>query len=663
MYTPARLEKGVGGMQKTRIILGTYNHIPEGAGESDFESAYQVCWRPFLSVLYRFPEISAALHYSGTVLIWLEKRHPEFLMLLDEMSLRKQIEILGGAFFAPLMPVIPGSDRLGQIEMLTTFLRKTFNKKPHGFWLQDYAWESSMPSVLKACGFDYTFLMEGHFRQTGVAAGDLDAPFLTEDQGRSIAVFPVYDATESLPSPMPVEKAIDWILKEAGDCPLVSIMYDGNSVAELWTLSGLESPDVLFERSFAALQKNALVYETTLPARHFKSMKHFRKAYFPSCSSLALSRAASGGVSLPARISPDPEAFGISLSPPIRSNARSILVADETAGRLYAKMQYVRILVGQLRGDKSRKKTAQEELWRGQCGAAYWCGQEGGIRNPGIRGRAFSALLEAEKITRPHGYSSEGLIRTDLDFDGEKELLFQGGDTNVYAHLRGGAVFELDSLSSCTNYVNSAPAAGGESVACCLDRIYSRREGGRDEGSFATSHYSLQDQAKPGKSAILGREGWWIKDSRRHSLAIHKTYGFASTGFSLGYEIENRESENLHFFFSSEFNLSPGIRPDAFRLFALDGRESRQFPGDTIFHGENSTGFRTENDSLGESLEIRSDTPFLLSCMPIYADFSQIISTPNYSSFQGCKILPIWEISLEAGASRHFSLTVEIKAL
>ncbi len=638
-------------MQKTRIIFGTYNHIPEGAGESDFESAYQICWRPFLSVLYRFPEISAALHYSGTVLQWLENRHPEFLMLLDEMSLRKQIEILGGAFFAPLMPMIPGSDRLGQTEMLTTFLRKSFNKKPHGFWLQDYAWESSMPSVLRTCGYDYTFLTEGHFRQAGIPRGDLDEPFLTEDQGRSVAVFPVYDASESLPSLIPMEKAIDWILKESGEIPLISLMYDGSLSPELWRLSELESPDVFFERSFAAMQRNALVYETTLPARYFKTVKHFRKAYFPPCSSLSLSLAASGEAASPL---PPLQA------PACHANTRRILVADEAAGKLYAKMQYVRILVGQLRGDKSRKKTAQEELWRGQCGAAYWCGQEGGIRNPGIRARAYSALLEAEKTTRPHGYRAEGLIRTDLDFDGEKELLFQGGDTNAYVHLRGGAIFELDSLSSRTNYVNSSSRPGEDPAYCCLDRIFTDPEDNVDAGTFAHSHYTLQDQAKPGHAAVLGRDGWWVKDNRRHSLAIHKTYIFTRTGFSVGYEIENREGEAVRFYFSSEFNLSPGIHPDRFKLFCLSGRHSRPFPGDVAFRCESSTGLRMENSSLEESLELRSDIPFSLSYLPVHTEFPQAIHSTSHTSFQGCKILPIWEMDMEAGTTQRFSLTVEI---
>ncbi|MDP3177532.1 MAG: hypothetical protein Q8M76_06485, partial [Spirochaetaceae bacterium] len=90
-------------MQKNHVIIGTYNHLPNGAEEFTFEDTYQICWRPFLSVLYRFPEMPACLHYSGTVLRWLELRHPEFIMLLEEMVLRKQIELLGGGFFSPLL--------------------------------------------------------------------------------------------------------------------------------------------------------------------------------------------------------------------------------------------------------------------------------------------------------------------------------------------------------------------------------------------------------------------------------------------------------------------------------------------------------------------------------------------------------------------------------
>ena len=136
-------------MQKSFVIIGAYNSLAEGADPSLFEETYQVSWRPFLSTLYRFPDLPAVLHYSGTVLTWLEAKHPEFLMLLEEMVSRKQIELLGGGFFAPLIPLLPGQDRLGQIEMLTTYIRRGFGRRPRGCWLQDYCWEAGLASALR----------------------------------------------------------------------------------------------------------------------------------------------------------------------------------------------------------------------------------------------------------------------------------------------------------------------------------------------------------------------------------------------------------------------------------------------------------------------------------------------------------------------------------
>jgi len=55
-------------MLKTHLVLGTYNHLPEGLEEGAFETIYQSCYRPFLSALNRFPEIQASLYYSGSLL-------------------------------------------------------------------------------------------------------------------------------------------------------------------------------------------------------------------------------------------------------------------------------------------------------------------------------------------------------------------------------------------------------------------------------------------------------------------------------------------------------------------------------------------------------------------------------------------------------------------
>jgi len=433
--------------------------MPEGIEDSALEDAYQLCWRPFLSVLYRFPAIASVLHYSGTVLRWLGAKHPEFIMLLEEMILRKQVELLGGAYFAPLLPLIPAQDRLGQIELLTTHIRRSFAKRPRGCWLADYAWEPSLASTLQACGFDYTFLTERHFRAAGASEADDGFPVMTEDQGRSLAVFPAFDALESLPSPLPFAEAIESLSGRLGELRLYSIFYPGEAFKGMWQSSGLESPDLFFEHSFALLQREGLEYETTTPSRFMKNMRDFRRAYFPGCASERLmerSMIASRGEDRAkarkgAKPAPRPPEEAVTA---FEGSLRRVLLRHEESMGLYSKMQYVRLLVSQLRGDKSRKKTAQEEVWRGQCGGAYWQGTCGGISRLPVRAAAYSALIEAEKITRQRGSFSPGIVSSDMNFDGAKEIMYQGADINAYVQLRGACLCELDSIKTRTNYVN-----------------------------------------------------------------------------------------------------------------------------------------------------------------------------------------------------------------
>ena len=628
-------------MQKSHIIIGSYNHLPEGTEESAFEETYQTCWRPFLSVLYRFPDVAAMLHYSGTTLRWLESRHPEFLMLLEEMGLRKQIELLGGGFFAPLMPLVPASDRLGQVELLTTYIRKAFGKRPRGCWLQDYAWEPGFASSLQACGFDFTFLPERHFVLAGMTGAGLGAPVMTEDQGRSLAVFPAFDAAESFPRPLPPAEAIESLRSRLGDLPLLTVIYPGNATRFLWEASGLESPDVFFERSFAAIQREGLSYETTTPSRYLKGLRHFGRAYFTGSASAHLMEG-SAVAHAPASGSP-----------------RGILLRHEDSLALYAKMHYVRILVSQLRGDKSRKKTAQEELWRGQCGDAYWTGAAGGIGRLPVRAAAYAALIEAEKTTRQRGSFTPGLITTDIDFDGEKEILYQGSDFNAYVHLRGGCLAELDSFRTRTNYVNVMDGNDPRRTAF-RDRVCEAGSFGPDSGSFSAAHYAYSDADKSSQLVTLAREGWANLAGRRRGLSLRKTYAFRKGGLSVQYELENKEPESLRLRFAVELNLAAGFEPEAVALNGLRAREALSLDPASACEAEGLSGLRLENLRQEERLELRADELFQLSHQPVFAEVGGCPCVPGGRRYQGCELLLGLDLELPADSSRRFGFTLEL---
>ncbi|MDP3176510.1 MAG: DUF1925 domain-containing protein, partial [Spirochaetaceae bacterium] len=401
---------------------------------------------------------------------------------------------------SPLLPLIPSPDRLGQIELLTTLIRKSFSKRPRGCWLAEYAWEPALAATLQTCGFDYSFLPERHFRSAGLGDGALGEPAITEDQGKSLVVFPVFDAIESFVAPKPPLESLEELKTRLGDLPLYTIFYPGEIARSLWKASGLESPDVFFERSFAALQKEGLSIEMTTPYKYLKSMRRFAKAYFQTGASARLLRQSNTGgpESGGAKRAERHPSSAYSSPDPYSGSSRSILLRHEESHALYSKMHYVRILVGQLRGDKSRKKTAQEELWKGQCGDAYWLGSSGGIYDLPVRAAAYAALIEAERTTRIRGSFASGVIRADIDFDGEKEILYQGADLNAYVQLRGASLAELDSFKTRTNYVNvMAGPVESRRRLCFREGFCERGRFDEDKGNLADSYFTVSDADRP----------------------------------------------------------------------------------------------------------------------------------------------------------------------
>jgi 4-alpha-glucanotransferase len=639
-------------MQKCSVIIGTYNHLAEGAEASLFEETYQICWRPFLSVLYRFPDLFAVLYYSGSVLTWLEAKHPEFLMLLEEMAGRKQIELLGGGFFAPFLPLVAGQDRLGQMELLTTYIRKAFGRRPRGCWIQDYGWEPGLASSLQTCGFDFTFLPERQFRFAGA---NLELPVVTEDQGRSVAVFPVFDAIESFPELLSPDVAIDELRSRMGEVPLLTVLYPGQAAARLWEKSGLESPDVLFERSFAAIQKESLVYETTTPGRFLKANRCSGRAYFPSgASKLLMER------SLPASRA-GVELFEAEDGPSLRMGSpRRLLLCHEESSALYSKMQYVRILVNQLRGDKSRKKSAQEELWKGQCGDAYWYGPSGGLCRLGVRQGAYASLIQAEKTTRQRGSFAPGVILADIDFDGEKEILYQGSDYNAYVHTKGGALVELDSLKSLTNYIDVLTEDGAPWPRRCFhDHIFASGSFGPELGSFLDSSYSFADSDRPAHLAVLTREGSAELGGKRRQLFLRKSYCFRKGAVGVGYEIANRENEALSLRFAVELNLTAGLSPEFVSIEGLREGEILSFENGAAVRVSGLSGLRVGNIKAEERLEFHADKPFELEFESLRANIE--VDGGSKSLYQGGRAIAAWDLEIPADSSVRLSLNLELR--
>jgi alpha-amylase/alpha-mannosidase (GH57 family) len=178
-------------MKSINLIFGIHNHKPIGCSHEEFEATYQNVYKPFLSILNEYPEIPVTLYFSGIILEWLEKNHPEYFVLLREMLKNKQLELIGGGYFDPILSMIPSSDKLGQIELLTTYIRANFGNRPRGIWLTEQEWEPALAQIMNNCGMEYLFLDNIIFKAAGLNNDGLYYSYITEEQGKMIKVFPI----------------------------------------------------------------------------------------------------------------------------------------------------------------------------------------------------------------------------------------------------------------------------------------------------------------------------------------------------------------------------------------------------------------------------------------------------------------------------------------
>ena len=142
--------------QFIRFLFVLHDHQPIGNFDSVFEQSYQDSYLPFLDVFERYPHLKMALHTSGPLMEWLDVRHPEYLERLEDLVAAGRMEIIGGAFYEPILSMIPPRDRIGQIQSYSRWLEERLGARIRGMWMPERVWEQNMTSDLVAAGIQYT---------------------------------------------------------------------------------------------------------------------------------------------------------------------------------------------------------------------------------------------------------------------------------------------------------------------------------------------------------------------------------------------------------------------------------------------------------------------------------------------------------------------------
>ncbi|THB64528.1 MAG: DUF1926 domain-containing protein [Spirochaetaceae bacterium] len=547
----------------TRLIFGTFNTLPLGLTDDEIETRYQSHYKPFVQQLYTNPDLQAVIYYCGTLLEWVEEHHSELLKVLSEMVSRRQIELIGGAYYEPVLPLIPRQDRVGQIELMTTMLRKQFGRRPRGCWIPQCVWEPGLTTSLSSSGMEYTFLEDTQFLRAGVAPGDFLQPAVTEDQGKLLTVFPLYSG----------------IGKKHGSGFLPSLKSNGKEPVLLVRILPGEQFRTDYIQEILKV-RNAGQLRTVLPGKYLRSQPARQKVYFSSSSPAAVHRWALGIEAQKEHARAERMLVANEMTDIFLEGGlfRNFLIRYPEAGRLYAKMQYTHILVNQIRGDKHRKQAAREDLWRGQHHSGYWHGDTPGLYHLPTRRELYRSLIAAESMGRESGIFKPSLVSIDFDMDGRDEFLYQGSVFNAYLHSVGATMFELDSFKVQQNllmamarhpeaYHNKTHASGGYDRygrSAFLDFFLQQ---GSDHSKFADGQgkdeVGLQDAIFAVKE--VNREQYCIameyecqldSAAASSSVIINKKFKFEKNGVRVCYRLENSGSLKVEKDLGVQINLA-----------------------------------------------------------------------------------------------------------
>lgn len=535
-----------------------------------FEKDYENVYKPAAKFLYSHPEFRMSFAFNGVQIDFLQKEYPEFIEILRELISRRQIEILGGGYYAPAFPLLFPMDRTGQIEFLTSTLRSVTGKRPRGITLCASIWDYSLVSCFYNCGMDYVLLDDSLIpdeKQKFV-------PLIMSDKGKTISILPLYQefkpeiqddprdylnliskkiAKSSKNAPKPLKECVKGLNIQFTHEEFQSLLRSG-----------------YLEKLYREISEKKDFFDFATPITLVKEAKLRIPVYIAS----GMSREVGQWGIEPYRAVKADRHYPVSIYDFFQIYPQS--------RALYDRMLYVSMLVNQSHGDKLRKTSAREKLWEAQNGDGFICTSKGAFVSATYRQQAYKKLTEAEKIARQCGEFKETFVSYDYTGDGLNEYICRMNKYFAVISLGGGAIRELDVLQNSGNFADNLNCVkefegydDNYERGLFIDHIFSEDEFNAyiqnkpsGNGIFSKYIYSELDFSSQRKEVKLVAEA---KFQNRQKISLKKKYVCYSSGMMIQYILKNESGELLKAKFAVESSFAQtNFNAKDFNAFSLD---------------------------------------------------------------------------------------------
>jgi len=351
--------------------------------DNEIEKAYKTAYLPFLNILEEFSGIKVSFHYSGNLLQWLNKKHPEYIERIGNLISAERVEIIGGGCFDPIMTIIPERDRAYQLELNEKIVKDIFSIRARGAWLAERVWDMSVADTFAGKGVEYTIVDDHHLARAGVKAEKMFGPYYLKTENAGVTLFPSLTKLRYLiPFCKPAE-VIDYIKSlDANSCSGNMCLFfadDGEKFGAWPRTYKLVYKKAWLRSFFQLLEKNDGWLQTTRYSEVLDNCRAEEIEEVPP-SSYAEMMKWSGG------------------------NFNNFFKKYPEAGRMRERMIHVSGKVEEasrkniLKSFSGEIEQARKELCKAQSNCAYWHGIFGGVYLPHLRSGIYSHLIKAESI-------------------------------------------------------------------------------------------------------------------------------------------------------------------------------------------------------------------------------------------------------------------------
>ena len=441
------------------LLFGVHGHQPAGNFPEVLESAHARCYKPFLEILHAYPDFRFAVHFSGPLLDYLFDRHPQDMRLLERMVARGQVEVFGAGDTEPVLASIPARDRRGQLEKLSRKLAWRFGQRPHGAWLTERVWETTVVPALAQCGIEYVTVDDYHFLCTGKSADELDGFFTTEEDGERLDLFPISEQLRYRFPFSPAADAVAYLERLADERSQSAIYFDDIEKFGIWP----ETYEWVYERGWLKEFIERVLASKRVKTETFHEYHTTHRTrgivYLPTTSYIEMNE-----WTLPAGAAEDfaalvkrekSEGTYERHKPFVRGGIwKNFLTRYPEANWMHKRMCALSRRLDAVRPklNDAQRNDLETLLYMGQANDAYWHGLFGGVYLPHLRRGIYKSLVSLEAGLDLHAPRA-AIEVADIDHDGCDELFMHTPRVQAILKLDGeAAICELDAYDIGQNF-------------------------------------------------------------------------------------------------------------------------------------------------------------------------------------------------------------------